>query len=885
MEELWQRVSRGLHTAVLGRLAPEAPAHFNFRVIRVSCDVPPTTLGPLLEATNKIEQLLGGPAPLLDQARQRVVSGLRRRLLGEMPARGADGTLVEALNRLASESDRRSVLIFDAVDSADEATLEALRQIIVRSGWLKLPLVLSFRSTAPKGSAAALLDAVRAAVGGEAVLSSAEREATPGEAEKLPVNWNNLPSDVLRVLRAGAVVGSGFEAELIAALLGLDPLDVLDSLQRAADAGVPIEDRGEGRFYLSEEHVAALRASILPSVARAWHRLLAAILSGEPSAGSPVVPSPRAASIPAPSESARSAPASDDTIEVSAPFITNEMAKSIVGLAADEAPNEVPAPDAASAEEPPRVAAEEKAAPESAEAGQIQWPYAEIFERAADNEAQVSAPSPEAAGGDNEVVKTAGGEEAGGSAEVAGISEEQSGPQRPILFAEERAAAEASAAAPPERLESAFSPNEAAEGSFAGERTPRDVWINPFAIPPPVLPIEGRTSSSSGVGAPAREAPVPAAKGDGGRAAGHLTAAGEMEAAAAQFLEAALQASEVGAYPQALAYIEKSLGLLAELPLSAPRRRLRVRALAELGRLHWQCAGPDVSFTLAGALDVLAQARGLLRPEDPPGLWAEVDRIIAGVCYDIGDMRSLERALDVLTHSSRLLLNAGDAQGAARLLNDQAAVYVRMGDPVRATHLLSESRKIFEERAATDPVAMLELAETDHLFARIPLHVAARPGRESDALLMGLDHAIAAERTYKKIGAKRDLARVWETMGRLELRRGKLDRAASRLSAAMQAQESIGDVLGLAKTTAALSEVFAADGRFHDALAVLGDSIALNLEKGSVIGLAFNRRALEALAKRVPASAGLADGIKEIAGRLMTAESVLGRIGLPGERD
>lgn len=92
MEELWQRVSRGLHTAVLGRLAPEAPAHFNFRVIRVSCDVPPTTLGPLLEATNKIEQLLGGPAPLLDQARQRVVSGLRRRLLGEMPARGADGT-------------------------------------------------------------------------------------------------------------------------------------------------------------------------------------------------------------------------------------------------------------------------------------------------------------------------------------------------------------------------------------------------------------------------------------------------------------------------------------------------------------------------------------------------------------------------------------------------------------------------------------------------------------------------------------------------------------------------------------------------------------------------------------------------------------------------
>jgi tetratricopeptide (TPR) repeat protein len=385
--------------------------------------------------------------------------------------------------------------------------------------------------------------------------------------------------------------------------------------------------------------------------------------------------------------------------------------------------------------------------------------------------------------------------------------------------------------------------------------------------------------------APAREAPVAAAKGDGGRAAGHLSAAGEMEAAAAQFLEAALQASEVGAYPQALAYAQKSLALLEELPVSAPRRRLRARALAELGRLHWQCAGPDVSFTLAGALEVLGQARSLLRPDDPPALWAEIDRLIAGVCYDIGDMRSLERALDVLTHSSRLLLNAGDAQGAARLLNDQAAVYVRMGDPVRATHLLSESRKIFEERAATDPVAMLELAETDHLFARIPLHVAARPGRESDALLMGLDHAIAAERTYKKIGAKRDLARVWETMGRLELKRGRLDRAATRLLSAIQVQESIGDILGLAKTTATLSEVFAANGRFRDALTVLGDSIALNLEKGSVIGLAYNRRALEALVRSAPPGAGLADGIKEVASRLMTAESVLGRISLPGERD
>jgi tetratricopeptide (TPR) repeat protein len=876
-----------LHTAVLGGLTPEAPAHLNLRVVRVSCDVPPTTLGPLLEATQKVEHLLGGSAPLLDQARQRVVSGLRRRLLGEMPARGADGTLVEALNRLAIESERRSVLIFDAVDSADDATLEALRQILSRAGWLKLPLVLSFRSAEPKGAAAALLEAMRAAEGEGAILRPGGREAPQGAPAETPsVNWRALPSDVLRVLRAGAVVGSGFEAELVGVLLGLDPLDVLDCVQRAADAGVPIEDRGEGRFYLPKAHLAALRASTLPSVTRAWHRMLAAILSGElpsPAASTPA----RAAVSPAASEGGRSAP--EEPVEVSSPFITNESAKSLIGLGTEEAPREPAAPEAASAEEARSPEpTEARGESEGAEAGQIHWPYAEIFAHAAANEAEPRAgeaaekQAPSAAAGDSEATSArARGAEVRGSVEAPAPAQEAQG-----RIADDRGRQPIQAPPPAPERSSGGAPGRSEE-PVEGESTPQQVWINAFAGASPSAPGEPRSHAGGAMAmeTPAREAPVPPARGDGGRAAGHLSAAGEMEAAAAQFLEAALQASEVGAYPQALAYTQKSLALLEELPQSGPRRRLRARVLAELGRLHWQCAGPDVSFTLAGAIDVLDQARSLLRPDDPPALWAEIERLIAGVCYDIGDMRSLERALDALTHSSRLLLNAGDAQGAAQLLNDQAAVYVRMGDPVRATHLLSESRKIFEERAATDPVAMLELAETDHLFARIPLHVAARPGRESDALLMGLDHAIAAERTYKKIGARRELGRVWETMGRLELKRGRLDRAATRLSAAMQVQEAIGDVLGLAKTTATLSEVFAAGQRYRDALAVLGDSIALNLEKGSPIGLAYNRRALEALVRSAPPSAGLSEGIKEIASRLMTAESVLGRISLPGERD
>lgn len=866
MEELWQRVSRGKHSALLGRLTPEPPSELNLRVVRVSCDGPATALGPLMEAARKVEQILGGPVPLLDQARQRVVSGLRRRLLGDVPATGPDGTLVETLNRLATESEKKPVLVFDAVDAADEATLEALRQIVLRSGWLKLPLVLSFRSRSPSSGAHTLLEAIRVTEGEDAVLGGDPAEAARAdEAPPTHVDWRALPPDVLRVLRAGAVVGSGFEAELIAALLRKEPLDVLDCIQRAADAGVPIDDRGEGRFYLHEGHVDALRSSVLPSVARAWHRVLAAILSGESSIGpqssprsmamaapsSPPSPSqPPAAKAPPPEPSRPSMPSSG-AIDASAPPATNEIGAPTDGL--DRPSREELQPAAAAPPRPQPMSAppHSPSTPDSggsAETTQLQWPYAEIFAR----ESGEFPPGEAGAAPDD------GSEDASlGHVPDDATSAASAGPVIASVAANDVPAAAAERPSFPSRADSPVPPEPSAPWSFDAARQRREG--------PRSIPTKG-------------------ASGNGGRAASHLSAAGEVEAAAAQFMTAALQASEVGATAQAFAYTQKALALLDELPSSPKRRRLRARLLAELGRLQWLSAGPDVSFTLAGALDVLTQARALLREDDPPELWAEIERMIAGVCYDIGDLKSLERALDALTHASRVLLQSGNAAAAARMLNDQAAVYVRMGDPVRATHLLSESRKIFEEKAASDPTAMLELAETDHLFARIPLHVAARPGRESDALLMGLDHAIAAERTYKKVGARRELGRVWETMGRLELKRGRLERAAERLSAAMQIQEGIGDVLGLARTTAALSEVLAASGRYREAFAVLGDSVALNLEKGSPIGLAFNRRALDALSRSAPAGAGVDEALKEVAGRLVDAESVLGRIVLPGER-
>jgi tetratricopeptide (TPR) repeat protein len=245
----------------------------------------------------------------------------------------------------------------------------------------------------------------------------------------------------------------------------------------------------------------------------------------------------------------------------------------------------------------------------------------------------------------------------------------------------------------------------------------------------------------------------------------------------------------------------------------------------------------------------------------------------------------------VLTETSRRLLNAGESLLATRLLNDQAAVYVRLGDAVRATHLLSTSRELFEGRLRQNPndaMAIEELAETNHLLARLLLHVQMRPGREAEAYAMGLEHARAAEHAYQRLGQRQKLARVWETLGRLALQQGQLQTAQERLSAALELQRQIGDVTGLARSTAALADLCVVAGQLDDAVALLANSIALNFEKGSPIGLAFNRRALGALAKATaqahgPETERFRGALAEIESRLAQAESVLGRLVLPGE--
>ncbi len=366
---------------------------------------------------------------------------------------------------------------------------------------------------------------------------------------------------------------------------------------------------------------------------------------------------------------------------------------------------------------------------------------------------------------------------------------------------------------------------------------------------------------------------------DAARAASHHSAAGEEDAAAIRFVEAARQAAEQGASGRASAHARRALALLDALPRTPARQVLRAQALVEVARTEWRSIGAEGPVRLDDALATAVAAKAALPEEAPAHLHAEASLLIAGIGHDRGDLRALEEALAELTDASRRLLAAGDALAAAALLNDQAAIYLRLGDPVRATHLLMRSREVFEGRARDDVGARRELAETHHLLARLPLRARLRAGREGDAMTMALDHALIAERTYRELGMRLELARVWETMGRLELRKGRGERAAERLSAALSLQRELGDVDGLARTTASFADLLATRGEIREALGLLGSSITLNREKGSPIGLAFNRRALEALAPLVgPEGRAL---VGQIERELSAGEELLGRRPLP----
>ena len=759
---LWQRAREGQVTAVLGRL-PDPPA--DLRVLRVSCEVAPAALRPLLEARRLTEAIVGEA-----RSQPRARPTRRRTLFGESQERATEAVVVELWNHLAKLPGARWVVVFDAVELADEATIAALIQIVRRPGWMQAPLLLVFHG-APGGAAAELLAAVQAR-GGDAALRGEEPQASEPQA----IEWRALPPKVLRVLRAGALIGPGFEARIVAELLSLEPLAVLERLQQAIDLGVPVEDRGEGRFSLPTGALSALSASLMPSLAQAWHRKLGRLLgarAGEEAATA------RPARPPVPRSTRTRAPIAPPGDGLGADII--DLSAEVIDLAAET-------------------------------------------------------------------------EEAGARDMSAGAASEQASKDMSAGAASEGAAGPL-----------------AAPGGAPGRR--RTILVTALADEP-AGPAEAAAPASAGA-----QSGDPLV--DEARAAEHLRLAGEFDAAAQHLCEAARRAMEMGAPQAAVQHAREALALLATLPASAARRRWKVAAQLELGRVQWQAAGFDHGFTLAQALATLEAARAELDAGAPAELAVELAQALAGVCYDLGDADSLARALAELEAATALLREAGDPIGAACLLNDQAAVLVRLGTPGRALQLLRESRRVFDARAGEDPAALRELAETEHQFARLPLHVQLRPGREQEGFEMGLGHALAAERAYRELGEARELGRVWETMGRLELRRGRIDAARERLEAALEVLTPLGDLTGLAQTTEALSEVLAASGRDAEAIALLRDSVVFNRDKGSPLGLTLNRRTFTGLAQRLAGQPQHAEGLQQVAILLSAGERELGLAGPP----
>ena len=345
-----------------------------------------------------------------------------------------------------------------------------------------------------------------------------------------------------------------------------------------------------------------------------------------------------------------------------------------------------------------------------------------------------------------------------------------------------------------------------------------------------------------------------------GRTAAHLAQAGDLRQAVERYLDASRRSVRLGAYAQALSYLDAAEAELDRRPDTRPWRQLRAQLMLDRGQALWFGGGDgDGSFSLQDAGHALTAASQLLDDEDPAELRAAVAVAQAGVCYDIGDKVTLDAALERLAAASRLLVESGDALSAARLLNDEAAIWVRLGDPVRANHLLERGRQVFEEQAETDPRARLELAQTDHLIARLPMHVKARPGLEREALGKAAERAHSAEAGFAAIGMQREAVRSRTTRGRLAMMAGALQDAEAILTDALREQHAAGDVVGLANTTAALAETFAILGRFGDAARWLAESIDHNRNKGSVLGLEANRALLDRLSQHDKADAGAFD--------------------------
>ncbi len=287
-------------------------------------------------------------------------------------------------------------------------------------------------------------------------------------------------------------------------------------------------------------------------------------------------------------------------------------------------------------------------------------------------------------------------------------------------------------------------------------------------------------------------------------------------------------------------------------------------------------ARADRSRPLVEALAYAEQALASLSEGAHVELRAGMQAHVAGLLYELGDDESLDRALSLYTEASRALSDAGEPVEAARLLNEQAEVWIRLGDGVRAAHLLRESREVFAAQAVVDPYAAVELAQTEHALARLPLHVPAREGAGIEHWERAVEHGKRAGELYQDLDMPEAFARTEETVGRLRVRLGDTVSAAEHLQTAATLQQQLGDGIGLARTAGALSELAAERDELAAALELLATSVQLNRQKGSPIGLRYNREALAAVAPSLSGHGELVPMFEAVAQALEHAIATVG---------
>ncbi|MBS2018860.1 MAG: tetratricopeptide repeat protein [Deltaproteobacteria bacterium] len=330
------------------------------------------------------------------------------------------------------------------------------------------------------------------------------------------------------------------------------------------------------------------------------------------------------------------------------------------------------------------------------------------------------------------------------------------------------------------------------------------------------------------------------------RAARALDALGRATDALERRLDAVASMIDAGDVGRASKTLDETAVTIAGLTSVGVRALLEARLRLERARLLWLTTGQEGSGTLLEAWTEALAAWHAIPGRAPASLRAYAAATLASIAYEIGGGSVLDQAREILVDTVGALLQEGATADAASLINEQAALEIRRDRVAPAAELLERSRRLFEARVVEtkgDAASRAELADTELLLARLPLH--GNTGHET--LEKALGHARAAEHTYRALGMRRELARACDVLGRLEARRGDTGSARPWFDEALAIAEELGDAGGLARTTVALAELLAEAGQPEQALGLLRSSISVNREKGSTIGLSFDAAALDVI--------------------------------------